>query len=222
MKVRLKDRLLIVSAESGEERGLLVSWAAAADGHVFALQRQDGQTIRLTDLGARADACREPINVSSRSPDARIQLISNFAHTPFELEGDRYASVEGFWQGLKFNDRARRRAVADLHGQEARRAGQDAPESETVEYGERVLRAGTSDHWWLMELACWAKFNQHEEARRALLGTGQRPLEHRTRRDSRTIPGVIMADIWMKIRRRLGRQAEGPALEVVDDGGDDD
>ena len=37
----------------------------------------------------------------------------------------------------------------------------------------------------------------------ALLGTGERPLVHVTRRDSRTIPGIVMADIWMKVRRGL-------------------
>ena len=36
-----------------------------------------------------------------------------------------------------------------------------------------------------------------------LLSTGERPLMHRTRRDSRTIPGVVMADIWMRIRDGL-------------------
>ena len=54
-----------------------------------------------------------------------------------------------------------------------------------------------------MTAACWAKFTLHREAHQALLATGDRPLEHRTRRDSRNIPGVIMADIWMKIRRGL-------------------
>jgi predicted NAD-dependent protein-ADP-ribosyltransferase YbiA (DUF1768 family) len=54
-----------------------------------------------------------------------------------------------------------------------------------------------------MHRACWAKFSTHAEAQAALLATGERPLVHRLRRDSRTIPGVIMAEIWMKIRRRL-------------------
>ena len=40
-------------------------------------------------------------------------------------------------------------------------------------------------------------------AREALLSTGTRPLMHRMRRDSKTIPGVIMADIWMRLRERL-------------------
>jgi len=66
-----------------------------------------------------------------------------------------------------------------------------------------VVRVGTHEHWALMQEACWAKFTQHEEAQRALLGTGTRPLIHRTRRDSRTIPGALMADIWMRIRTRL-------------------
>ena len=39
----------------------------------------------------------------------------------------------------------------------------------------------------------------------ALVGTGDRPLMHKTRRDSRTIPGVVMADIWMRIRRTLAK-----------------
>jgi hypothetical protein len=54
-----------------------------------------------------------------------------------------------------------------------------------------------------MERACRAKFEQCHEAREALLSTGTRPLTHRMRRDSKSIPGVIMADIWMRIRRHL-------------------
>jgi hypothetical protein len=61
-----------------------------------------------------------------------------------------------------------------------------------------------------MERACRAKFAQHSESAAALLATGTRPLVHRMRRDSRTIPGVIMAEIWMRIRQDLiqGRPLE--------------
>ena len=58
-----------------------------------------------------------------------------------------------------------------------------------------------------MRRACEAKFAQHEGARTALLNTGERWLTHRTRKDSRTIPGAIMADIWMRIRARLHDEA---------------
>jgi hypothetical protein len=54
-----------------------------------------------------------------------------------------------------------------------------------------------------MRAACHAKFTQNDRARRALLSTGDRPLTHRMKRDSETIPGVVMADVWMRIRARL-------------------
>jgi predicted NAD-dependent protein-ADP-ribosyltransferase YbiA (DUF1768 family) len=203
MKVRLKQNLIIVTAESAQEREMVTGWAKEVNGHVFALRLQDEQTFRLSALGPRLEACREPINVTSRASEPAIRLISNFAHTPFELDGQPYASVEAFWQGLKFPDESQRREIAPLHGDVARRAGFDAAESATLEYRGRTIRVGTWDHWQLMSLACWAKFTQHEAARQALLDTGERPLTHKVRRDSRNIPGVVMADIWMKIRRGL-------------------
>jgi predicted NAD-dependent protein-ADP-ribosyltransferase YbiA (DUF1768 family) len=54
-----------------------------------------------------------------------------------------------------------------------------------------------------MAEACRAKFTQHAGAREALLSTGSRLLTHRTRRDSRTIPGALMADIWMRLRGQI-------------------
>ncbi len=220
MKVRLKQNLLIVTAETEEEKASLTSWAASFDNHVFALKHQDEQTFRLTGLGPRPAACREPINVTSRSPDPQIQLISNLAHTPFHWDKQNYASIEAFWQGLKFADEKRRRQIAALHGQEARRAGFDAVAAERFDYRGQSIRVGTADHWRLMALACFAKFSQHEEAKQALLGTGERPLTHKTRRDSRNIPGAIMADIWMKVRTGLVKRQDAPAEE--DDDGEDE
>jgi predicted NAD-dependent protein-ADP-ribosyltransferase YbiA (DUF1768 family) len=203
MKVRLKPNLVVVNAETGEEVEALAAWAKQAEGHVFAFRMQDERTFLLSDLGPRAEACREPINVTSRSPDPAIRLISNLAHTPFELDGQPFGCVEAFWQGLKFPDERRRQEIAPLHGHAARTIGFEALEATTTEYRGQTIRVGTADHWRLMAAACWAKFNQHEPARLALLGTGGHPLVHVTKRDSRNIPGVIMADIWMKIRRGL-------------------
>jgi predicted NAD-dependent protein-ADP-ribosyltransferase YbiA (DUF1768 family) len=65
-----------------------------------------------------------------------------------------------------------------------------------------------------MEKACRAKFTQHAAARDALLSTRGRPLVHQVKRDSRNIPGVIMAAIWTRIRDRLMRAA-GDAAETA-------
>jgi predicted NAD-dependent protein-ADP-ribosyltransferase YbiA (DUF1768 family) len=64
-----------------------------------------------------------------------------------------------------------------------------------------------------MKQACRAKFTQNAEARAALLSTGERPLTHRVRRDSATIPGVIMADIWTRIRATLARSHDDEAIQ---------
>ncbi len=58
-------------------------------------------------------------------------------------------------------------------------------------------------HWQLMRRASFAKFEQNEAPREALLATRGRPLTHKVRRDSRSIPGVIMASIWMEVRKSL-------------------
>jgi predicted NAD-dependent protein-ADP-ribosyltransferase YbiA (DUF1768 family) len=202
MNVRLEDDLLVVIPESEAERAALAVWLEGRDDHVFGLVVQESGA-GLHDDGLRAEVCREPINVMSKAPDPAIRLISNFAHTPFELDGCRYESVEGFWQGLKYPGEARRREVAELHGVEVRDAGRDADPDVQIVYRGTSVRVGTIDHWELMRIACGAKFSQHAAARAALLGTGDRPLMHRVRDDSRTIPGVVMADIWMRIRRDL-------------------
>jgi len=208
MIVRLKHKLLVITAEDEQEREQLEDWASDMDGNVLHINQQDAQTIRLANLGARSEACREPINVTSMSTDPNVQLISNLAHTPFVLAGKTYASVEGFWQGLKFPDKFERRQLASMHGRHAKAAGSRAPKHTVFEFEGTSITVGTYEHWQLMQAACKAKFNQHYDARQALLDTADRPLEHRVRRDSKTIPGVIMAEIWMRIRSELWSQNE--------------
>ena len=208
MKALLKKGVIVLVPETEDEPEAFAAWREGATDHVFVLHAQPRGGTVLHDLGPREEACREPLNVGYRSPDWRIKLISNFAPTPFELDGRPYASVEGFWQGLKFPSAADRRRIAQLYAGTAKRAGEDAVPAETFEYEGERFYPGTHAHWTLMERACWAKFSQNDDARSALLATGDRPITHVMRRDSTTIPGAIMAEIWMRIRQRL-RQAEG-------------
>lgn len=213
MRIRLKNDLAAIIPESPEDLSALRQWAAALKNHVFVLAEGEGQACRLIDLGPRDEACRKPINITSRSTDEGHRLISNLAHTPFNLDGHDFASIEGFWQGLKFPDEAVRRSIAKLHGHEARLAGSPAETHDNFLYQGQQVRVGTWDHWKLMERACEAKFKQHAEAKAALLATGSRPLTHKTGRDSHNIPAVIMADIWMSIRDRI-REEEASRLHA--------
>ena len=211
MIVRLRDGMLIVTPQEGE---MLAEWLAAHAGQVFRLSAIKGGSALLQTLGPEDEACRIEINITSQSPEP-LRLISNFAHAPFRLDDLDYASIEGFWQGLKFADAADRRRLAALHGSAARDAGHDAPAADTFLYRGEEVRVGTYAHWRLMEKACRAKFTQHAAAREALLATGSRPLVHQVRRDSRNIPGVVMAAIWTRIRDRLARAAGEEPLEAT-------
>ena len=194
---------LTIVADDPTEREQLTLWATVADGHLFALARTGSDTLALRDAGASADVRREPINITFDTTPMPLQLISNLAETPFLLDGRWYASIEGFWQGLKYENDQTRVAIAKLAGHPAKAAGNSAPASDIISYAGRDVRVGTYGHWALMARANRAKFEQHEPARAALLSTGTRPLEHRVARDSRTIPGVIMASIWIRLRTAL-------------------
>ncbi|MDG4550230.1 MAG: NADAR family protein [Candidatus Contendobacter sp.] len=214
MKVILKDALIVLIPQTEDEATHLARWKAAHVGHVLLArpdQESEWQPLELHDLGERIEACREPINVVSNSADPVARTISNLASTPFELDGRRYRSVESFWQGLKYPLDADRLRIADCEGPRARSEGSRQGYGRIIAYGGAEITVGTYDHWQLMERACRAKFMQNAEARSALLTTGERPLVHIVRRDSRSIPGVIMAQIWMRIRRRLRERASEPA-----------
>lgn len=203
MNILPKSGLLVLVPQDDEERASVAVWLATHADHAFHLQAVAGGGLRFADLGPKPEACRVPINVTSRTTDPATRFISNFAPTPFSLEGKDYACVEAFWQGLKFESEEERRQVASMNGRESKKTGDIKGYGICILYAGQTVRVGTWDHWQLMERACWEKFSTHPEAREALLSTGNRPLEHRMRRDSKTIPGVIMSEIWMRIRARL-------------------
>jgi hypothetical protein len=201
MRAIVKKSLVVFVPESDAERAELDGLGARCDGHLFRLAHA-GEGLQFFHVGPEDAVRARPINITSRAP-APLNLIANFAHTPFTLDGRDYASVEGFWQSLKVAGPAERARIAGLHGGQAKRAAADIEAPDVFDYDGTAVRAGTWDHWQLMRRACIAKFTQSEGARAALLSTGDRPLTHKVKRDSHTIPGVVMADIWMAVRARL-------------------
>lgn len=201
MKLSFQNNVLGLSAETEVEREIC-ALLMAADRYIFQLHSASDRGFSLAELGPEDDALRAPLNITHAAP-VQFQPISNLALTPFEIEGQHYASIEGFWQGLKFAEPVERRRVAKLSGPAAREAGKAAGQPVSFEVAGQSVVAGSPEHWQLMRQACAAKFAQHAGARSALLATGQRWLTHRVRRDSRTIPGAIMAQIWMDLRGKL-------------------
>jgi predicted NAD-dependent protein-ADP-ribosyltransferase YbiA (DUF1768 family) len=208
MRVIFKPGILVFTAETEDESAQFSAWRETIQGHVFYFYGGSAKGGSLHDLGPREEACREPINIVYDNAGPWLP-ISNLAETPFMIGDKTYASIEGFWQGLKYPSEDERRRVAVLSGREAKFAAPKGPPPETFNFDGRTYVTGGAGHRALMLQACRAKFTQHLTAQEALLSTGERPLTHRVRRDSKTIPGVVMADIWMRIRSWLrNREAE--------------
>jgi predicted NAD-dependent protein-ADP-ribosyltransferase YbiA (DUF1768 family) len=211
MKAIFKEEILILIPDVAQEAQDLGHWKAQYRGHHFQLTQDDGSGLMLRSLGD--PRLNEPINVTSQHPSHSVQLIGNFAATPFVLDGRQYASVESFWQSLKYQTEEDRESIACLPGLEAKQAARKFPNDTSFEYGGKQILVGSFDHWELMARACAAKFEQNPQARRALVMTFPHPLQHRPRGDSRTIPGEVMARIWTGLRHQYRASGDSSSIE---------
>jgi predicted NAD-dependent protein-ADP-ribosyltransferase YbiA (DUF1768 family) len=162
-----------------------------------------------------------------------LGLLSNFAPTPFEFRGERYASLEGFWQMMKYPEgpddpRAKfpglewkkgRRDVAELSGFEAKRAGDIGSHNmqkmgigwvtfEGKQFPYKPAEPG--EHYRLIEEATRAKARQNPEVRRVLLSTGDLVLKPDHHQEKDAPAAWRYYDILMKIRDELRREVATP------------
>jgi Trypsin-like peptidase domain len=135
MSIQFRKNLAVVTAENLPQ---FVEWLEQHKRQVFRLKAIRGEAY-FQALGREDEACRVPINITSKSP-GNLKLISNFAATPFELDRLGYGSIEAFWQGLKFPDETKRREMAPFHGAKAKDAGFYAPKLDAIVYAGQTVR----------------------------------------------------------------------------------
>ncbi|MEK7780686.1 MAG: NADAR family protein, partial [Verrucomicrobiota bacterium] len=155
-----------------------------------------------------------------------LGLLSNFAATPFTFRGQRYASLEGFWQMMKYpegaNDprtnspgvtwRYTREQVAQMTAFDAKRAG-DLAEKNLMQLGITWVSfegkpmeyrpAKPGEHYRLIVAAMREKVRQNLEVRKVLLATGDLILKPDHHQESNTPAAWRYHDIWMRIRAEL-------------------
>jgi hypothetical protein len=158
-----------------------------------------------------------------------LGLLSNFAATPFEFHGKPYASLEGFWQMMKYpgstNDlratfpglewKLTREQVAQLTGFDAKHAGSAADANMkkmsitwvTFE-GKRIEpRSTTSDEFYkLIVEATREKVRQNPEVEKVLLATGDLVLKPDHHQEPDAVPAWRYYEILTKIRTELQKQ----------------
>jgi predicted NAD-dependent protein-ADP-ribosyltransferase YbiA (DUF1768 family) len=155
-----------------------------------------------------------------------LGLLSNFSPTPFTYRGHRYASIEGFWQMMKYpegkhDSRAKfpgvtwkysRLQVAEMAGVNAKAAGKLGTRNMnkmdiawvTFEGKRLTYRSDVpGKHYQLIENAMWAKVCQNENVRSVLMKTGSLILKPDHQEEAGVPSEWHDYTLWMKIRDEL-------------------
>lgn len=166
------------------------------------------------------DAAPGEVILSKRN---ELGILSNFTATPFEYGGKRYASIEGFWQMMKYPENAEdpraqhpglewkytREQVSQMTAFEAKEAGSLASTNmrtmgiDWVSFeGERFKyrSAERGRHYTLIVEAMRAKMTQNEQVRAILLATGDLILKPDHKQEVDAPPEWRYYEIWMQFR----------------------
>jgi predicted DNA-binding protein with PD1-like motif len=155
-----------------------------------------------------------------------LGLLSNFAPTPFTFHGKRYASVEGFWQAMKFPENYNdprtkfpglewpytRAQVEQMSSFAAKRAGDigsanmkkmgiDWVTFEGRQFEYRPVEPG--EQYRLIVEATRAKVSQNSNVRKVLLATGDLRLKPDHKQEPNAPAAWRYYDILMQIRSEL-------------------
>jgi len=158
-----------------------------------------------------------------------LGLLSNFSATPFTFKGKHYASIEGFWQMMKYSEgpndprvkfpglewKYTREQVGELTSFEAKNAGTLADqnmkkmgitwvsfEGQQIEYRP----AAPGEHYRLIVAATCEKVRQNAEVRKVLLATGDLILKPDHHQEPNPPPAWRYYEILTQIRTELQKQ----------------
>jgi N-glycosidase YbiA len=128
--------------------------------------------------------------------------FSNFAAYAITLDGEVWPTAEHYFQAQKFEDRAHRRRIRNAKSpMVAARLGRDRK--------QKLRRDWESVKVEVMRRAVRAKFQQHEDLRDLLLGTGEARIVEHTENDAYWGDGGdgsgknMLGQILMEVRSEL-------------------
>jgi predicted NAD-dependent protein-ADP-ribosyltransferase YbiA (DUF1768 family) len=153
----------------------------------------------------------KPLNVWSMSDEEIGRKMSNFAHTPFLLDGVEFASVEAFYVWLLLSTTATERKLEKVRlkwGLQAKRLGPHAKPPAVV-YRGVTMPPGGPDHIALIRRALRAKLDAHVEIAREFVATAPRPIAHETGHPDRPgaeFPRETFCRLLSELRDELARE----------------
>jgi predicted NAD-dependent protein-ADP-ribosyltransferase YbiA (DUF1768 family) len=153
-----------------------------------------------------------------------LGILSNFAATSFIFRGKKYASVEGFWQAMKYPEEKLDNSIDPRHdwkllhtrdqvsmmvGLEAKAAGDEAEkimQEKKVDWvsfeGKKITYCSTTpaEHYQLIREAMLAKLEQNPDVKQILLATGNLKLRPDHIEEDCRAPEWKYYQLWMEIR----------------------
>jgi len=134
-------------------------------------------------------------------------VLSNLTKAPFVLDGVKWASFEGFWQGIRFPEGQEIRNKAQLlWGLEAYRLKKEVRTS-CLYYGGREIPYGSRALYELAKRAERARFQQNPDQLQSLLSTGNAKLVHIVElRDSKSLPRKVFCKILTELREEFRKE----------------
>jgi predicted NAD-dependent protein-ADP-ribosyltransferase YbiA (DUF1768 family) len=155
-----------------------------------------------------------------------LGILSNFAPTPFTFRGKHYASLEGFWQAMKYPEDAAdprakfpglkwaftRAQVEQLASFEANKAGALGEDNmkqmgigwvsfEGKRFAYRPKEPG--EHYRIIVAAMREKLAQNPQAKKVLLATGDLILKPDHHQEPDAPAAWRYFEIWMQLRAEL-------------------
>ena len=140
--------------------------------------------------------------------------LSNFAPSPFVIDGVRCNSMEGFIQSLKFKNPEMQKFVCLLVGRCAKFKGKDKkwwmrPPKEQLWWMGSGFPGHSDEHLWLVKRALRCKFLQHNGSMRALIATRDAVLTHSVGKEDRTsLRASDFCRMLTEIRDELKRRSK--------------
>jgi len=175
-------------------------------------------------LPHEADRSKNEVILSKRN---ELGVFSNFGHAPFIVDRKRFASVEGFWQMMKYPEANKsmdprseydypfkRDAVSQMHGFEAKKAGDlanvinkkygfDWVSYKGVRFNYKDHDSGSKFHYKLIYKAIRAKVMQNFELKKLLFKTKGLKLLPDHHQKSNVPASYKYHEILMDIRKSL-------------------
>lgn len=166
------------------------------------------------------DAAPGEVILSKRN---ELGILSNFAATPFIYRNENYASIEGFWQMMKYPEGPRdpraskaypftRAQVAAMTAFEAKDAGSIGSKfmkelgiNWVTFQGKKIQYCSVErgEHYRLIKEAMREKLLQNSEVKRILLATGNLILKPDHHNEGCQAPEWKYYELWMELRAEL-------------------